>query len=376
MDAVDIDIAHFVLSSFIYPYNIGRCMDAVEIDIAQFVLSRLSLQDKYSVPRLIALFTHFELKGSVGVAALQFVMKQPNHVKSVDPDAQKYCVIEILAQSDCFPDSFDWLLSLRPEIKRKFGGLCLSEWDSCFMEQMFVWVANTPNLETPNLEGLQDLRGITLEEVCAKLAPIYCGEEDRTPLTNLYRRGLIFVFKNLDKNVLFIQFCLIALVNGLSDEDRVFLAFHVEVLLGPSRLGLGLRLMCEPPEESVLKEIEALRVALDPSRSKPCISPLFPAAAEPRHSQRSARPPTSSVTKQKREHGHLVCKHKKRKSMCSVCKGGSICPHGKQRHWCKDCGGRARCTHGKQKSRCADCGGKGICEHQRLRWRCTLCNKK
>ena len=351
-------------------------MDAVEIDIARFVLS--SLQDKYSVPRFIALFTYFELKGSVGVAALQFVMQQPS-VKSVDPDAQKYCVIETLAQSDFFPNSFDWLLSLRPEIKRQFGGLCLSEWDSCLMEQMYQWVANTPNMETPGVMGLQDMMGVTLEEVCAKLSPIYCGEEDRTPLTNLYRRGLLFVFKNLDRNVLFTQFCLISLVNGLWAEDRVFLAEHVEVLLGPSRLGLGLGLMLKPPEQSVMEEIEALRVALDPSRSKPCISPLVPAAAESGHSQRSARPPTSSVTKQKREHrehGHLVCKHKKRKSMCSVCKGGSICPHGKQRHWCKDCGGRARCTHGKQKSRCADCGGKGICEHQRLRWRCTLCNKK
>ena len=72
-------------------------------------------------------------------------------------------------------------------------------------------------------------------------------------------------------------------------------------------------------------------------------------------------------------HGHRLCSHNIRKTLCKKCQGGSICEHNLQRNWCKDCGGQARCVHGKQKSRCISCKGSGICQHKRHRYRCSLC---
>ncbi len=113
---------------------------------------------------------------------------------------------------------------------------------------------------------------------------------------------------------------------------------------------------------------------------KPPVQPLLqpspapiPSAQKVVTRSRVAAKPAAIV----RRNGHLVCTHGRRKSMCSLCGGGSICPHKKQRYWCEKCSGKAgktaRCQHGKQKSRCAECGGRGICAHGRLKWRCTEC---
>ena len=81
----------------------------------------------------------------------------------------------------------------------------------------------------------------------------------------------------------------------------------------------------------------------------------------------------SSKSIRRDAHGHRLCSHNIRKTLCKKCKGGSICEHNLQRNWCKVCGGQARCQHGKQKSRCITCKGSGICKHKRHRYRCSLC---
>jgi hypothetical protein len=52
---------------------------------------------------------------------------------------------------------------------------------------------------------------------------------------------------------------------------------------------------------------------------------------------------------------HTICEHKKRKTLCKVCGGGSLCPHKKQKQTCRECGGSSLCDHSKQKSKCKQC---------------------
>ena len=53
--------------------------------------------------------------------------------------------------------------------------------------------------------------------------------------------------------------------------------------------------------------------------------------------------------------GH--CEHRRQRSQCRACGGGSICQHGRQRNKCKECGGSSICQHGRIRSRCKECGG-------------------
>jgi hypothetical protein len=71
--------------------------------------------------------------------------------------------------------------------------------------------------------------------------------------------------------------------------------------------------------------------------------------------------------------GSSICEHKRQRSRCKDCGGSSICEHKRQRSQCKDCGGSSICEHKRQRSRCKDCGGSQICEHKRLRSSCKDC---
>ena len=67
------------------------------------------------------------------------------------------------------------------------------------------------------------------------------------------------------------------------------------------------------------------------------------------------------------------CPHKRRRSRCKECRGGSICEHKKVRSECKECGGGSVCEHKRRRSRCKECGGGSICEHKKLRSQCKEC---
>ena len=67
------------------------------------------------------------------------------------------------------------------------------------------------------------------------------------------------------------------------------------------------------------------------------------------------------------------CPHRKRKSLCVDCGGGSICQHSRQRSSCKDCGGGSICEHGKRRSQCKKCGGSSICVHGKQKSSCKVC---
>lgn len=67
------------------------------------------------------------------------------------------------------------------------------------------------------------------------------------------------------------------------------------------------------------------------------------------------------------------CEHKRVRSRCIECGGGSICEHKRLRYQCIECGGTSICDHNKRRSRCIECGGGGICEHKQLRTRCIEC---
>ena len=390
--------------------NLGQCMDVaasfVVFDIAQkekvadntdIAQVRFRFKDVYSVPRLSALYSSFDLSQTcVGEVALDFAVLKADG---------KFCVVELLGLA--WPSSVVWLLSLRAEMKKALGGLGLSEWDSCCMEQIYLHVAHLHHDQVQ-----QDTLSQIMVAVCEKLAVMYSREEDQDALLNWFKRGLSFWYFGIPVNLLFMEFCMCPFLNALPDAQKIFLGTQVPVLLGPSALGLSFRLMMKPPCAEAKRELDRLYTTLLLPKFSTGKAPATPVVNDsiPNHvlrstklpnstrlkevtsnskaqatvgvkddirdcSPRKTKAPTSSITKQVRVHGHLVCKHNRRLSMCSECNGGSICVHNKQRHWCSDCGGGARCIHGKQKSRCADCGGKGICEHGRLRWRCTLCNK-
>lgn len=67
------------------------------------------------------------------------------------------------------------------------------------------------------------------------------------------------------------------------------------------------------------------------------------------------------------------CQHKKLKTLCSLCGGGSLCKHNKRRDRCRECGGKAYCQHNKRKDYCYQCGGKQICKHMKKREQCRDC---
>ena len=69
----------------------------------------------------------------------------------------------------------------------------------------------------------------------------------------------------------------------------------------------------------------------------------------------------------------LFCEHKRQRSHCKECGGGSICEHKRQRYQCKECGGSSICEHKRRRSRCKECGGSSICEHKRQRSICKEC---
>jgi hypothetical protein len=71
-----------------------------------------------------------------------------------------------------------------------------------------------------------------------------------------------------------------------------------------------------------------------------------------------------------------MCIHKKQKSYCVECKGGSICIHKKQKRYCIDCGGSEICIHKKHKRYCIECKGTGMCIHNKQRSMCIICNPK
>ena len=107
----------------------------------------------------------------------------------------------------------------------------------------------------------------------------------------------------------------------------------------------------------------ALRVILRP-RPHPLPSPSATisngAGAAPVSTRATSKPLVSSSrvwNSSMRKHGHPICQHFRRLSICADCGGKALCIHGKQRNWCLECGGRAKCSHGLQKSRCKECGG-------------------
>ena len=55
-----------------------------------------------------------------------------------------------------------------------------------------------------------------------------------------------------------------------------------------------------------------------------------------------------------------LCEHKRRRSSCKDCGGGSICEHKRQRSQCKECGGGSICEHQRRRSRCKECRGPAI----------------
>lgn len=100
--------------------------------------------------------------------------------------------------------------------------------------------------------------------------------------------------------------------------------------------------------------------------------------------------------------GASICGHGHRRSRCPQCKGGSVCEHGKLKTRCKDCYeeknenkekselcehlirkeqcnkcmGSAICAHKKRRSRCIECNGSEICEHKSNKHSCVECNGK
>ena len=68
-----------------------------------------------------------------------------------------------------------------------------------------------------------------------------------------------------------------------------------------------------------------------------------------------------------------LCPHKKRKTYCVECGGGSICVHKKRKTQCVECDGSGICIHKKRKTQCVECCGSGICIHKKGKNKCKLC---
>ncbi len=369
----------------------AKAGDSVDVAVTLSVLDiaqKSTGRDQYWVARLSALFNYFDLSlDKVGEAALDFAL-----CKTKDDE---YCAVEMLCGAGCWSTSTEWLLPLRSKIKGKFGGLKLAQWDSCCMEQMYSHILQKTGDEQEELATLT-------ETVCGILAGIYQGDDTLPSLGTWCKRGFSFSFGHID-NLLFNEYCLCPFAKALPVSHRLFLQRHLLLfvdafcpLRGDQRkeverfkLALkgatntvpqevnqpepGIEHGCnkkKPKNKKVVAQVPQKRNQPDSD-----IAPVCPPQKRKYQNLVSHARSTIDKGKIRRVHGHLVCPHNRRKSMCKECNGGSICEHGKQRHWCSECGGGARCKHGKQKSRCKDCGGKGICAHSRLKWRCTLCNK-
>ena len=70
---------------------------------------------------------------------------------------------------------------------------------------------------------------------------------------------------------------------------------------------------------------------------------------------------------------HSKCEHKKDKTRCRECGGGSICEHNKRRSRCGFCRGGQVCEHNKRREQCGKCGGSQVCEHNKRRSQCGEC---
>jgi hypothetical protein len=361
----------------------GNCVDVAVtlsvIDIAQH------MKDQYWVPRLAALFCHFDLsEDKVGGAALDFALSKKNG---------EFCAVEMLCGAGCWPTSIRWLLSLRLKLKERLGGLGFAQWDSCCMEQMYVHVLQTTGEEQEHL-------ALLAKEVCRALALIYEKDTSIGHLGTWCKRGFSFCFR-VKSNLLFNEYCLCPFAEALPFPHQLWLQstlpvmvkefLHItqaKVVVEEFRLALRVRKNPVPPKVQPKSDIPPGRpkkvgqpknIVPPPASRKVQLQKSDIAHGCPKASRKTDNLVShASIGKGKvrRIHGHLVCKHNRRQSMCKQCKGGSICEHGKQRHWCSECGGKARCPHGKQKSRCRLCGGQGICLHSRLRWRCTLCKEQ
>lgn len=77
--------------------------------------------------------------------------------------------------------------------------------------------------------------------------------------------------------------------------------------------------------------------------------------------------------KQKKVRDKNKCEHKREKSKCKECGGGSICEHQRIKSQCKECGGGSICEHNRIKTKCKECGGGSICEHKRIKSTCKEC---
>jgi len=72
--------------------------------------------------------------------------------------------------------------------------------------------------------------------------------------------------------------------------------------------------------------------------------------------------------------GSQICEHKKRRAECKECGGSQICEHKKRRAECKECGGSQICKHDILRARCKECGGSQICDHGKMRSQCSICD--
>ena len=64
----------------------------------------------------------------------------------------------------------------------------------------------------------------------------------------------------------------------------------------------------------------------------------------------------SCKTNRAKQRKKYLCPHKKRKTYCVECGGGSICVHKKRKNQCVECGGGSICIHKKRKTQCKVCG--------------------
>ena len=378
----------FIARAVVVCAKAGDGVDAAvtlcDLDIAPKTADR----DQHWVARLSALFNYLDLSmDKVGEAALAFAL-----CKNQDDE---FCAVEMLCGAGCWSTSTGWLLPLRSKIKGRIGGLKLAQWDSCCMEQMYSHILQKTGDE-------QEEQATLTETVCGILAGIYEGVDSLPSLGTWCKRGFSFCFSHVD-NWLFNEYCICPFVKALPVSHRTFLQRDLRLFLADfcpirgdqktevDRFKIALKGATNPVPQEVKQRKPGIAhgctnpipkdknvVAQVPQKRKQPDSDIAPVTQTKRKDQNLVSHARSTIDKGKirRVHGHLVCPHNRRKSMCKECNGGSICEHGKQRHWCADCGGGARCDHGKQKSRCKDCGGKGICQHGRLKWRCTLCNKK
>ena len=362
----------------------AKCGNSVDVAVTLSVIDiAQQRKDQYWVPRLSALFSHFDLsEDKVGEAALDFALSKKSDQDDMSGD---FCVVEMLCGAGCWSTSIEWLLSLRSKMGQRIGRLGLAQWDSCCMEQLYSAIFQKTGQEQ------EDLALLTIR-VCSDLGSTYEGDKQISGIGTWCRRAFAFLFRD-KANTLFNEYCICPYAKAMPFPHRLWLESH-------------LRLWTEEYDgrQGVKEEVEKFRLTLrfdfkpvppqaPPTRTKPIgkqenlVPPVLQTAQRQKSDIAQSRPKPGRnkqtlishavpAGKKRRVHGHLVCKHNRRQSMCKQCKGGSICEHGKQRHWCSECGGKARCQHGKQRSRCRECGGQGICSHDRLRWRCTLCKKQ